>query len=261
MLIITALMTLNGLYAKPNTQYLSEALGGRKVDSVLSTPLPNIHEIVVDGQTIYLSEDGRYAFQGNMIDLKTGENLTEKRFSIVRQTQLKNIPLNEMIIYKPVKTEHVVYIFTDIDCGYCRKLHSELQSYLDLGIEIRYLAFPRTGPDTVSSAKYDAVWCSKDRHSAMTEAKAGKEIQAEKCDTPVAKQFKLGVEMGVNGTPAIILEDGTLVPGYMPAKELREMLDQNRKLTQTPPKQDSAPKQDAEQSNAAKKDATTPQTP
>ncbi|GBU10254.1 thiol:disulfide interchange protein DsbC [Gammaproteobacteria bacterium] len=228
---LSALLCFTGLsFALPPTKYLSDAIGGDKIETPTATPVAGIYETSVKGQIIYLSEDGKYAIQGTMVNLETGDNISEQRLNTVRKNLIQTIPVSEMIIYKPTKTKDIIYVYTDIDCGYCRKLHHEMQSYLDKNIEVRYLAFPRSGPNTISSRKYDAVWCSKDRHTAMTDAKNGKDIPAGNCKTPVEAQFRLGMEMGVNGTPAIILEDGYLIAGYVPAADLRTILDEHKNV-------------------------------
>ena len=131
-----------------------------------------------------------------------------------------------VIEFKAPKEKYAVHVFTDISCGYCRKLHSELQSYLDAGITVRYLAFPRGGLESDTFNSLQSVWCAKDKQKAMNEAKGGAEIAAAKCDSPVAKQFELGHSFGINGTPAIILPDGSIIPGYQSAAQLQQALAQ-----------------------------------
>jgi thiol:disulfide interchange protein DsbC len=117
-------------------------------------------------------------------------------------------------------------VFTDIDCGYCRKLHSQIKDYDRQGIQIRYLFYPRAGMDSESARKAEAVWCAKDRHQAMSDAKRGKSVSYRRCDNPVREHYLLGQAVGVTGTPALVLENGELIPGYIPPNRLRRLLDE-----------------------------------
>ena len=136
-----------------------------------------------------------------------------------------------MIVFEPEKIEHTITVFTDIDCGYCRKLHQQMDGYNDLGIRIRYMAFPRAGIDSASFDKAADVWCAKDRHQAMDDAKDGIKVSAKSCDNPVKAQYELGRKIGVKGTPALFLESGQMLPGYVPPKRLKQLLDEQA-LTQ-----------------------------
>ena len=217
-------------YAQSNTDLdltaLSKALNGKKMQVVEESPIKGIYLVNVENTPIYLSQDGRYAFQGSLVDLDSRVDLSEAFSQKVRAEALKNIKSEDLIIYPAKDAKHSIYIFTDIDCSYCRKLHAELQSYLDVGITIKYLAFPRSGSKGESAKKAIQVWCSADRNKALTEAKSqGSFSQGELCENnPVKAQYDLGVSLGINGTPAIILENGILVPGYMEADKLLETL-------------------------------------
>jgi thiol:disulfide interchange protein DsbC len=135
----------------------------------------------------------------------------------VRAQVLAAVPETQMIVFSPKDPKYTVTVFTDVDCGYCRKLHSEMAKYNELGIRVRYVFFPRSGPDTESWAKADAVWCSADRNDALTRAKRGEQITAANCgQTPVAKDYEMGQDFGVRGTPAIVLANGEMLPGYLP---------------------------------------------
>jgi thiol:disulfide interchange protein DsbC len=134
-----------------------------------------------------------------------------------------------MVIFAPEKYQHTVTIFTDIDCGYCRKLHAEVSKYNDLGIRVRYLMFPRAGQGSLAYRKAVSVLCASDRNTAMTRAKAGEEIEMKECDNPVDREMALGQEVGVTGTPAIFLESGDLIPGYVPADRMAAILEKTDK--------------------------------
>ncbi|HXH03017.1 MAG TPA: DsbC family protein [Candidatus Competibacteraceae bacterium] len=213
---------------KPDLTRLQEALGDVTPDSVRPAPLPGLYEVIVDGRLLYLSEDGRFAMQGDVIDLERRTNLTEVRLDGLRKQAVDAVGEDHMLIFKPKEIRHVVTIFTDVDCGYCRKLHREMQTYLERGIEIRYLFFPRTGLGTESHGKAVAVWCADDRQQAITRAKQGQEIERRDCPNPVAQHYKLGIKVGVQGTPAIVLENGRMLPGYVPAEQLAQILDEQK---------------------------------
>src|SRR5690606_2456475 len=131
----------------------------------------------------------------------------------------------EMIIFKPAKVKHTITVFTDVECGYCRKLHNEIADLNQRGVQVRYLAYPRTGPGTDDWRKMEAVWCSMDRKKAITDAKAGREVKSQQCSTPIAKQFKLGEQLGVRGTPAIFTSGGDYIGGYLTPDQMVKELD------------------------------------
>jgi thiol:disulfide interchange protein DsbC len=142
-----------------------------------------------------------------------------------RRKAIEGVGEENMIVFSPQDPKHTVTVFTDIDCGYCRKLHREIDSYENAGIKVRYLLFPRSGVDSPSYDKAVSVWCSEDRAKALTEAKQGKAVDKKECDNPVREDIELGHSLGVTGTPTIVLENGRVVPGYVPAASLKRMLD------------------------------------
>ena len=137
----------------------------------------------------------------------------------------------EMIVYKAPQEKHVITVFTDITCGYCQKLHSEMADYNALGITVRYLAFPRQGVPSEVEKEMKAIWCAKDPKKAFDDAMAGKGVKPASCDISIANHYALGVQFGVNGTPAIVLNDGYVVPGYQAPAEMKAFLDQHQKAT------------------------------
>jgi len=213
---------------------LAQILPDAEVGSVHETPVPGLFEVLIGTDVIYISKDGRYMVQGRMIDLQTKEDLTEKspRLAAARKEEakervlaIKKIGEDQMIVFAPDgPTKHTITVFTDIDCGYCRKLHSEMAGYNAEGIRVQYLFYPRSGLDSPSYDKAVSVWCADDRKTAITDAKAGKEIPSRKCDNPVKAHLELGEKLGVSGTPAIVLENGEMVPGYVPPKRLAAKL-------------------------------------
>ncbi|MCK5894652.1 MAG: DsbC family protein [Endozoicomonadaceae bacterium] len=205
------------------------------INSITETPLAGIYEVLLSSSDVlYVSEDGQYLFQGNMLKLEGDkiDNLTNNVRTKAIKTKLANIPKDEMIIFSPKgETKAVIYSFTDVDCGYCRKFHGEIDKLHQFGIELRYLAFPRGGKRAPSYTKMVSAWCSEDRKHAMTTLKNGESIPNKNCRNPIDKQYQLGNDIGVRGTPSIFLEDGTSIPGYRPAADIARMLglSQNKK--------------------------------
>lgn len=200
-----------------------------KPDSITATTIDGLYEIVFGSEIFYVSSDGRYVLQGALLDLETNENMTETTRAGLRKTAMGQLKESEMIVFSPEKTRHTITVFTDIDCGYCRKLHAEMDELNSYGVEVRYMMFPRNGPNTPSFQKAVNVWCSKDQQLSMTKAKAGESVPQSNCDHPITSQFNVGQQLGVTGTPALLLDDGTLIPGYRPAKDLAAMLDEQTK--------------------------------
>ena len=195
-------------------------------DAVSPAPIPGFYEVVYGSRLVYVSADGRSLLHGDVIDLKAKVNLPAALPSKARVDALAKVAESDMVIFAPEgKVKHTVTVFTDVDCGYCRKFHHGMKQMNQLGIRVRYLAYPRAGIGSGSYKKAEAVWCAKDRKAAMNFAKAGREVPADNCKNPVAQEFKLGNELGVTGTPTLILEDGRLLPGYVPPKRLLQILD------------------------------------
>jgi len=203
---------------------LEKSLPGVKIDAVNPSEMTGLYEVVIGPRLFYVSADGRYMIQGDLIDLEAKKNLTEPKLAKARVDSIAKVGLDKMIVFKPDKPKYSVSVFTDIDCGYCRKLHSEIDQYMAEGIEIHYLFYPRAGKDSESYDKAVSVWCSDDRNKALTEAKKGKKIEAKTCDNPVLEHMALGTELGMRGTPLIVTEHGTPLPGYVPAKRLAQVL-------------------------------------
>ena len=198
-----------------------------KVEDINPTPAPGLFEVVSGGHMGYATPDGKFVVSGDLIDVTTGVNLSEERRNGVRLELLSQIAKSDEIVFSPAeKPRHYVTVFTDVDCGYCRKLHSEIAAINAQGIEVRYIAYPRSGPASETWSKMEAVWCSADRQEAITQAKLGKEVEAEACKTPIAEQYALGEKLGVRGTPTMVTDRGELIPGYLPPAALAERLDQ-----------------------------------
>ena len=204
---------------------LQKIFPGTPVDSVKPAGMPGLYQATVGARLFYVSEDGKYLMQGELYDIDARVNLTELAETEIRLAAMQEITEDEMIIFEPKEAKHTITVFTDIDCGYCRKLHGEMEAYNDKGIRVRYLFYPRSGPNSPSFDKAVSVWCADDRNQAMTDAKTGKPVEPRTCDNPVADHYALGGTMGVRGTPAIILEDGEMLPGYVPADRLSKALE------------------------------------
>ena len=210
---------------------LEKVMPGITIDSVGVLDGTDLFEAVINGEIVYFTNDLRYVIQGDVVSLETRQNITENKRISLRKQALASLNEADMIVFEPEKIEHTITVFTDIDCGYCRKLHQQMDGYNDLGIRIRYMAFPRAGVDSASFDKAADVWCAKDRHQAMDDAKDGIKVSAESCNNPVKAQYELGRKIGVKGTPALFLESGQMLPGYVPPKRLKQLLDEQA-LTQ-----------------------------
>lgn len=186
-----------------------------KIDEVRASPMKDIYEVQMGGEIAYISGDGKFLIAGDMYEIDSRTNLTENGRQKGRMQALAKLDEKDMIVFKPAKVRHTITVFTDVECGYCRKLHSEIAQLNDRGVQVRYLAYPRAGPGSEDWAKMEAVWCSIDRKKAITDAKAGKAVKAAQCSAPVAKQFQLGERLGVRGTPAIYTDSGEYIGGYL----------------------------------------------
>ena len=197
------------------------------IDAIEPAPMAGFQQVLMGGHLVYVSNDGRYLMQGGLYDATNKVDLSEQRLGKARTAKLAAIPASQHLVFAPAsKPKYKVTVFTDIDCGYCRKMHSEMADYNAKGIEIDYMFFPRSGLNTPSYDKAVSVWCAKDRNGAFTAAKAGSDPSPLKCDNPIAKQFQLGVDLGVDGTPAVYAPDGTKLGGYLPPDQLLSRLEQ-----------------------------------
>ena len=198
-----------------------------KVDQVEKSVLPGFYEVVMGGQVIYVSGDGKYVVSGVVWDAAARKNLTEARYAGIRKAALDNVPADKRIIFPAKNPKYSVTVFTDIDCGYCRRLHQEMAQYNELGITVEYLFFPRAGRGSESWNKAVSVWCAADRNGAMTAAKNGEPVPNKTdCSNPVEADYELGQTIGVSGTPAVITADGSQIGGYLPPDQMLARLQQ-----------------------------------
>jgi thiol:disulfide interchange protein DsbC len=206
---------------------LAARMPGIEPGDLRETPVAGIYEIAHNGEVNYVSADGNHVFSGDLFRVTDdGEfpNLTELRRRELRQQMLAALPEQDMIIFGSARAAHTVTVFTDVDCQWCQRMHSEISAYNKAGIRVRYLAYPRSGPDTESWHKAEAVWCASDRQAALTAAKQGGSVPTGQCATPVERHFALGQQVGITGTPGVVLGSGELVPGYMPADGLLQAI-------------------------------------
>jgi thiol:disulfide interchange protein DsbC len=205
---------------------LASKLPGTKPDDLRASPIPGIYELSKGTDIAYVTDDGKYAISGDLYEMASNANLTEKTRRSERVKLLGGVPESQMVVFAPKDPKYTVTVFTDVDCGYCRKLHSQMADYNRLGIKVRYLFYPRSGPNTESWEKAEQVWCSSNRGEALTRAKRDEEISAPKhcAGSPIAREYALGQDVGVRGTPAIVLDDGEMLPGYLPPAMLVQHL-------------------------------------
>jgi thiol:disulfide interchange protein DsbC len=226
--LVAAVLALHGGVAvandakDPRVALLKLLPPGAKLSDLRPAPIPGLYEFSEGAQISYLTADGKFFIDGNIYDMATRQNLSEVRRAQERVTLISALPESQMVIFSPDNPRYTITVFTDVDCQYCRKLHSEIAEINKLGVRVRYVFFPRTGPGTDSWHKAEAVWCSPNRNDALTRAKAGFAVDTSKicASTPVDREYNLGMNIGVRGTPAIVTESGDLLSGYLPAHEL-----------------------------------------
>ena len=197
------------------------------IENVLPTPIPGIYALEVSGGVFHVTEDGNYLIQGKLFQLGDSEiiDLTDAARMPRRKALMDSVPLDDMVVFAPSgPTKAVLNVFTDVDCGFCQKFHQEVPQLNGMGIEVRYLAWPRGGMGTEGYSKLVTAWCSDDPHTAITKLKAREQLPAVSCPNPVAEQFELGLKLGISGTPSIIVGDGRIFPGYRPAEVLAEIV-------------------------------------
>ena len=207
----------------PTRAELAARLNGVEATDLKDSVIEGFYEISVGSRVGYISTDGRFLFEGELYDLVSSENLTESSRARARVDLLAGVDPSQMIVFAPEDrpADHTITIFTDIDCGYCRQFHREIEQVTALGVEVHYLFYPRTGPDTESWTKAERVWCAEDRNTALTSAKLGGQVPEFSCDlTPVANHYDLGHQVGVTGTPSIYTSGGRHIGGYLTPQQL-----------------------------------------
>lgn len=205
------------------------------VDSIRPAPMPGYYQVIASGQLVYVSADGKYMMNGDLIDVANKRNVNDEAWADFRKVELAKLPESDRIVFAPPNPRYRVTVFTDVTCGYCRALHEHVADFNKAGIALEYVAWPREGVTSPAGRTTDtynemvSVWCAADRKAAFTLAKKGKTPKSASCANPVKQEFELGVKLGVNGTPAIIAEDGTMLGGYMTPEQLLDLLQKNKK--------------------------------
>ena len=222
--ILCLLFVAHSVHAEDDTEKLKASLQKRLTEISISdlkpTPVKGIYEMVFGTRVAYVSADGRYMLTGDLIDLENRRNLTEQRRGGAILKSIDALGEANMIVIGPAKPKRTLTVFTDVDCPYCSRLHLEVPKLTAAGVKVRYLLYPRAGKDTETYKRAVAVWCASDRVKAVGVAKSGAKIEMKTCANPVEEHLRLGREVGVEGTPTIVMDDGRVLPGYAPAAEL-----------------------------------------
>ncbi|NUO72608.1 MAG: DsbC family protein [Frateuria sp.] len=211
---------------------LQKLAPGVQFDSVAPASLPGFYQVIASGQLVYVSTDGKYMLNGDLIDLGSKRNLSERAWAAFRKAELAKVPAAQRIVFAPPHPKYTVTVFSDVNCGYCRMFHSHIDQINAEGIAVEYLAWPREGVTTTAgnpTATYTemvSVWCAADRRAAFTAAKQGKAPKPAQCANPVKDEFDLGVRLGVSGTPTILGPDGMMLGGYVTPDKLLKLLQQ-----------------------------------
>jgi thiol:disulfide interchange protein DsbC len=208
---------------------MAKAIPNSTVDSIKASVIPGYREVAVGTRIFYVSNDGRYLIQGSVFDLSTRTSMTENSQAVLRKSILANVGPERRIIFAPANPKHHVTVFTDIDCGFCRKMHQQVADYNKLGISVEYIFYPRAGLNSDSAAKAVSVWCSADRRKAMTDAKNDRPVPKKTCTNPIAADFALGQKIGFDGTPAAYAANGQQVGGYLAPPQMLAALEQAAK--------------------------------
>lgn len=219
---------LNELFFKVKGQ-----LPNLPISEIRETPYAGLYEVTFGARVIYVSADASFLFQGSLVDLNARVDLTQERLTGLQMQSINNVGEENMLIYTAKENQNrSITVFTDVDCGYCRRLHSEIDTLLENGVNVRYLMFPRAGVDSSSHKTLESVWCADDPLEAMTAAKAGQPIEEKSCDNPILEHMELASEVGLRGTPLIYLDDGTMIPGYREASELVTLVQSSTPIAQ-----------------------------
>lgn len=209
-------------------QKIGEMFETIEPEDVSKSPIDGWYTIQKRSIVAYISADGRYLLQGDLIDLDTQVNLSELGRNNARRELMSTVADDHVIKFSPADIKYSVSVFTDVECSYCRRLHSQIDEYMARGIEVRYLLYPRNGPESRSWHTAEEVSCAADRPQALTMAKLDREFETSKCDSSIVQDnYAMGRDVGLSGTPAIVFDDGTLIAGYLPPDQLKARLEQN----------------------------------
>lgn len=219
------------IYAEVTNNVLKH-LGDFEIDGLTESPIAGVYEMISGGTIFYVNEAGTVLIEGEMIDLENRVSFTEQKLGQLHMSMIGDLPESEMLVYEPEEpTGRSITVFTDITCGYCQRLHQEIDTLLDSGVAVRYLLFPRAGLDTPAADALESVWCNDDPQAAMTTAKAGGQIPPDSCVNPIEDHVALAQQVGLRGTPLIYLDTGERIPGYRDATTIAEMVTSQEKFT------------------------------
>ena len=223
--------------ASPNMELAKSVFDPRVMSNAEESPIPGLYQFAQGTEVFYISADGRYVMQGEMIDLQTQNNVTEAFRASERAKALTQIDPKTMISVMPNAPQYQVTVFIDVDCPYCRVMQQNILEYTQRGIAIRYLAFPRSGPESIAALRMSQVWCSPNRLSALLLAETDQPLPNSRgdCTNIIRDHFATGLQMGIASTPSVILEDGTLIPGFVAPANLEAILSQHLRQRETPP--------------------------
>ena len=230
MSVCGALLTAIPAWADADTDKLKQKLVSQlpefQIADIIPSPVPGLYEVIVGSETVYTTADGKYMFTGDLVELATRINLTDTKRGKRILAAIERSGEKNMIVMGPAQAKHTITVFTDVDCPYCSKLHNDVPQLIKAGIKVRYLLYPRSGVESETYKRSVSVWCAKDRVKAVGIAKAGGALEMKTCDNPVAANYQLGQTLGITGTPTIVLDNGRVMPGYIPADKLIAGLEQ-----------------------------------
>lgn len=205
--------------------YIRAQLGALPVQSVKPAQVPGLYEVLIGGQVAYFSADMKYLFEGDIVDYKKRINLTEKLRNKLSASAFDDMDKNDYLAFTPKSgAKYVLNVFTDVDCGFCRKFHQEVPALNEKGVEVRYFLYPRAGLASSSAKKLENIWCSSNPQDAMTRVKGGQSVKSKTCENPIKDHIALGHQVGLTGTPLIFTGGGSRISGYRPADQLYAQL-------------------------------------
>lgn len=204
---------------------LAKSFPTAKVDDIKPSPIPGIYEATANQQQVFVTADGKYLFTGDLIDVRTRVNLSDEKRDRAVVSAVNKLGEDKMLVIGPKNPKHTLTVFTDVDCPYCARFHKEVPALNQAGIKVRYIFFPRAGLGSESYKRAVAVWCAKNPAEAIGIAKSGGNLEMKTCDNPVAEHYRLAQTLNIQGTPALILDNGTVIPGYVPADKLIAMFE------------------------------------
>ena len=212
---------------------LAKTMPDLPITSISESPIPGLLELVTGAQVYYITPNGKYVIEGNIIDVERRIDMTAQRKGRTQVAAINKIGDEKMVVYEPTAGEsqdRTITVFTDASCGYCRKLHQEIDGLLSQGVRVRYLLYPRAGLNTDASRVLESVWCSDNQQASMDMAKAGRRIDPLSCENPIEEHIAMARQVGLQGTPMIFLDNGLVVPGYRPPDELIRLLASEPKI-------------------------------